>query len=111
MSGKLRDYYVYAVLLSDDVLDEPRFRDANPSYRVGMPCVYIGMTGLQPRTRLAKHKRGELSNRFVELYGERVIPVTEFFEKHSKMEYDAAKCVENDLAEMLRNAGYGVWQA
>ena len=95
MSGKLRDYYVYAVLLSDGVLDEPR----------------IGMTGLQPRARLAKHKRGELSNRFVELYGERVIPVTEFFEKHSKMEYDAAKCVENDLAEMLRNEGYGVWQA
>ena len=39
---------VYIVELSKEVLNEPRFRRANQGYRLGFPCVYVGMTGLLP---------------------------------------------------------------
>ena len=46
-------YSVYVVELSLDVLDEARFRRANPGYAWGKPCVYVGMTGLSPDVRFA----------------------------------------------------------
>ncbi len=33
------------------------------------PCVYVGMTGLDPDERFDKHKAGIKSNRFVRVYG------------------------------------------
>ena len=65
---------VYVVELSKEVLNEPRFRKANQEYRLGFPCVYVGMTGLPPDVRFDKHKAGIQSNRFVMLYGLRLMP-------------------------------------
>ena len=48
-------YHVYVIELSKEVLDEPRFRKSNPNYREGQPCVYVGMTGLDPDVRFDKH--------------------------------------------------------
>ena len=107
---KLREcHHVYVVELSADVLFEPKFRNANPDYRPGKPCVYVGMTGLDPDLRFDRHKAGIQSNPFVFKYGERLLP--ELYEDHNPMPYEDAKYMEVDLAIRLREAGYGVWQA
>jgi hypothetical protein len=49
-------YYVYVVVLEDTVWNEARFRRANPDYRFDKPCVYVGMTGLDPDLRFDRHK-------------------------------------------------------
>ena len=97
------------VLLSKDVLFEPRFKRCNPDYDPEKPCVYVGMTGLDPDTRFDKHKAGIRSNRFVERYGLRLVP--ELYACYNPMPYDAACEMEVELAIGLREAGYGVWQA
>lgn len=38
-SSASHHHSVYVVELSKDVLQEPRFRKANPDYLPGMPCV------------------------------------------------------------------------
>jgi hypothetical protein len=102
-------YHVYVVELSRDVLYEPRFRKANPGYMVGKPCVYVGMTGLDPDVRFDKHKAGIQSNRFVRDYGVRLRP--DLYEVFNPMPYDAARDMEVELGIGLREKGYGVWQA
>ncbi len=100
---------VYVVLLSLDVLDEPRFRKCNLDYAFGKPCVYVGMTGLSPDVRFDKHKAGIQANRFVTQYGVRLLP--ELYEVYNPMPYDAARDMEVELAISLQEKGYGVWQA
>ena len=56
------------------MLREPRFLRANPDYMHRRPCVYVGMTGLSPDERFDKHKAGIKSNKFVRLYGLRLLP-------------------------------------
>ena len=90
------------------MLNEPRFRKANQDYRLGFPCVYVGMTGLSPDVRFDKHKAGIQANRFVQLYGERLLP--KLYEVYNPMPYDAARDMEVELAIALREKGYGVWQ-
>ena len=102
-------HHVYVVALSPAVLDETRFRKANPDYVDGKPCVYVGMTGLDPDLRFDKHKAGIQSNRFVFTYGTRLMP--ELYDVYNPMPYTAACEMEVELAIALREAGYGVWQA
>ncbi len=99
---------VYIVELSKEVLNEPRFRRANATYRLGFPCVYVGMTGLSPDVRFDKHKAGIQSNKFVRLYGLRLLP--QLYEVYNPMPYDGARDMEVELAIALRAKGYGVWQ-
>ena len=99
---------VYVVELSKDVLDERRFRKANPDYDPAKPCVYVGMTGLSPDDRFDKHKAGIKSNKYVRLYGLRLLP--ELFEAYNPMPYEGAREMEVELAIGLREEGYGVWQ-
>ena len=63
---------VYVIELSKDVFYEPKFKRCNPDYISGKPCVYVGMTGLDPDVRFDKHKAGIQSNRFVREYGLRL---------------------------------------
>ncbi len=102
-------HHVYVIELSPDVLYEPRFKKANPDYVSGQPCVYVGMTGLNPDLRFDKHKAGIQSNRFVTAYGLRLLP--ELYECYNPMPYHGACEMEVELAVSLREAGYGVWQA
>src|ERR1700754_3989134 len=56
VAAKRRHHHsVYVVLLSKDVLFEPRFLRCNPDYDPAKPCVYVGMTGLDPDTRFHQH--------------------------------------------------------
>jgi hypothetical protein len=102
-------HHVYVVLLSKDVLYEAKFRKCNPDYDPAQPCVYVGMTGLDPDSRFDKHKAGVRANRYVQKYGQRLLP--ELYECYNPMPYDAARDMEVELAIALREAGYGVWQA
>jgi hypothetical protein len=102
-------HHVYVVELDDRVWNELRFRKANPEYRLGMPFVYVGMTGLDPDVRFDKHKAGIQANRFVQVYGQRLVPA--LYEVFNPMPYQAACDMEVELAIALREEGYGVWQA
>lgn len=102
-------HHVYVVELSDEVWTEQRFRRANPDYLFNRPCVYVGMTGLDPDLRFDRHKAGIQANRFVQVYGLRLLP--ELFEVYNPMPYRAAAEMEVELAIGLREAGYAVWQA
>ena len=102
-------YHVYVVELANEVLDESRFRKANPGYKPGKPCVYVGMTGLDPDVRFDKHKAGIQANRYVQRFGVRLLP--EIYQAYNTMSYDDARDMEVELAIDLREGGYGVWQA
>lgn len=102
-------HHVYVIELSRDVLYEARFMKANPDYQTGRACVYVGMTGLNPDVRFDKHKAGIQGNRFVLLYGLRLLP--HLYEIYNPMPYHAACDMEVEVAIGLRESGYGVWQA
>lgn len=102
-------YHVYVIELSKDVLYEPKFKRCNPDYEFGKPCVYVGMTGLDPDVRFDKHKAGIQSNRYVQAYGLRLLP--KLYEAYNPMPYKGAQEMEVELGIGLREAGYGVWQA
>jgi hypothetical protein len=104
-----QNHHVYVIELSKDVLLERRFIKSNPSYKEGLPCVYVGMTGLDPDIRFDKHKAGIQSNRFVKEYGLWLLP--HLYQQHNPMPYEDARYMEVDLAIRLREGGYGVWQA
>lgn len=101
-------HHVYVVELDDRVWNEPRFRKANLDHRLGMPFVYVGMTGLDPDVRFDKHKAGIQANRFVQAYGLRLVP--SLYAMYNPMPYRGACEMEVELAIALREAGYGVWQ-
>ena len=106
---KHQHYSVYVIELSPEVLQRGRFRRSNPGYDATKPCVYVGMTGLDPDVRFDKHKAGIQANRFVLQYRLRLLP--QLYEVYNPMPYAAAKEMEVELAIGLREAGYGVWQA
>jgi hypothetical protein len=107
--GSRNHYNVYVIELSRDVLLEARFRKSNPNYIDGKPCVYVGMSGLDPDVRFDKHKAGIQSNRYVQLFGLRLLP--DLYEAYNPMAYEAARDMEVELGILLREAGFGVWQA
>ena len=102
-------HHVYVVLLAEQVWNEPAFRQANPQHDIVKPCLYVGMTGLDPDLRFDRHMAGVQANRFVLKYGVRLMP--ELYEFYNPMPYDAARDMEVELAIGLREAGYAVWQA
>ena len=103
-------FYVYVVLLSEEVRLHRKFTNANPQYERGSACVYVGMTGLDPDTRFDKHKAGIKANTYVKLYGERLMPEL-VADLKQPMSYADAKYMEVDVAIKLRELGYAVWQA
>lgn len=109
MARRKPHHHVYVVELSKDVLNEPRFRKNNPGYIDGKPCVYVGMTGLDPDLRFDRHKAGIQSNAYVFKYGLRLLP--DLYEGFNPMRYKDAVDKEVEVAIDLRSAGFGVWQA
>ena len=100
---------VYVVELSKEILSVKKFINSNPGYVAGMPCVYVGMTGLDPDVRFDNHKAGIRSNKYVTHFGIRLM--TELCEPLNPMPYGDAQYMEVDLAIRLREQGFGVWQA
>jgi predicted GIY-YIG superfamily endonuclease len=102
-------HHVYVIELSRDVLLETKFRKNNPGYVDGKPCVYVGMTGLDPDVRFDKHRAGIQANAYVFKYGVRLLP--DLYEGFNPMRYEAAVEKEIEIGIDLRSAGFGVWQA
>jgi hypothetical protein len=100
---------VYVVELDLAVMREHRFARANPGWNLARPCVYVGMTGLTPELRFARHKAGAKANRYVRRYGLRLLP--ELYAYANPMPRAAAQQMEIEIAEGLRADGYAVWQA
>lgn len=86
--SRRKHHHVYVVELSKDVLFEPRFRRNNPNYIDGKPCVYVGMTGLDPDVRFDKHKAGIQANSYVQKYGLCLLP--DLYEAFNPMGYEEA---------------------
>ena len=53
--ARRKHYHVYVVELSSDVLLNARFMRSNPDFQPGKPCVYVGMTRLDPDVWFDKH--------------------------------------------------------
>jgi len=107
LENKKLHHNVYVVELSKEVLKIKKFMDANPKYIKGKPCVYVGMTGLEPNARFNKHKLGIKSNTYVQKYGIKLLP--NLYEKFNPMTFNDAESKEKEIAEDLRNNGYCVW--
>ena len=100
---------VYVIELDPVVLNFVRFRNANPNRDMLKPCVYVGMTGLTPEARFAKHKAGIRANSYVQRFGLRLLP--RLYAYANPMPYEAARDMEVELAIALQEEGYAVWQA
>jgi len=84
--ARRKRYHVYVVELSNDVRHNARFMRSNPGYQPGKPCVYVGMTGLDPDVRFDKHKAGIQANRYVQEFGQRLMP--ELYALYNPLTYD-----------------------
>jgi len=107
--ARRKHYHVHVVELSSHVLLNARFMRSNPDYQPGKPCVYVGMTGLDPDVLFDKHKAGIQANRYVQEYGQRLSP--QIYALYNPLSYDEARNLEVELGIDLRDGGFGVWQA
>jgi predicted GIY-YIG superfamily endonuclease len=97
---------VYVVLLDPAVGKLRSVRAANPKRDSKKPCIYVGMSGLDPEERFANHKAGIKAASVVTRYGIRLLP--ELYAHLNPMPFGAAVQMEQDLADDLRRAGYTV---
>jgi hypothetical protein len=99
---------VYVIELDKDVLQFDEFIKANPNYKDGMPCLFVGETRHSPKRRFNYHLVGYKSHEFVRRYAKRLAP--EYYASMNPVSCKQAKEVEDHLAKKLRAMGYGVWQ-
>ena len=97
---------VYLVLLAPAAARLRTVRAVNPNRDRKKPCVYVGMTGLDPAERFENHKQGIKLASVGKRYGLRLLP--ELYAHLNPMPFEAAVQMEMDLAEDLRRAGYTV---
>jgi hypothetical protein len=105
-SAASHHHHVYVVLLSPKAARLRAVLSANPGRDPTKPCVYVGMTGLDPGERFQNHKSGVKAARVVKLYGVRLMP--ELYAVFNPMPFEAALRMEMELAEDLRAQGYTV---
>lgn len=98
---------LYIITLHPDVLERREFREANPDYIEGMPCVYVGITVHDPGDRYQQHKTGYRSSKYPREYG--VELAQELMEGFIGMGL-AEREKESELADWLRRQGCAVWQ-
>ena len=100
-------YSIYAIELDRGVEKKAAFRKRNPG---GMTagCLYVGLTGLTPEKRFARHRAGMQSGRYVSDYGVRLR--LDLVEGFSRLPFPIAAFMESKLAAWLRAQGFGVWQ-
>ena len=101
-------FNVYVIELDEAVWSDRRFRAANPHTEEPKRCLYVGMTGRDPRERFLQHKRGYKACRYARQYGKWLRH--RMFRKYNPMTYEDACDMEVRLARDLRRRGYAVWQ-
>ena len=105
---KTPHHHVYVIELDESVLKDKNYVLANPDRDPHLSCLYVGMTGLNPKLRLKNHKAGYKGNKYVRKYGLHLLP--SLYEYYNPMTYAQAQAREKELAEELRAQGYAVWQ-
>ena len=117
----LANHKVYAFYISDGVLDKPKFKEANPKYIMGKPCIYVGMTGKSIQDRYDEHTNPQNENykkgsKWMKKYGVRNFSDALALEvlNHpniSKENLTFGEALQNEklYGEWLRVQGYGVW--
>lgn len=108
MKSPAKRFSVYVIALDKEVLKHKKFCDQNPQYRLGKPCVYVGMTALTPDERFSNHKNNKKSNKYARKYGKYLR--RKLYEKYNPMTYEEAGRRERLLAAELRRKGYAVYQ-
>ena len=99
---------LYVITLDPDVLWDRDFRQQNPGYAEGMPCVYVGMTVHEPGDRFEQHMLGYRSSKYPHRYGvELAQELLDGFDVDAGLS-DAER--EAALADWLRRQGFAVWQ-
>jgi predicted GIY-YIG superfamily endonuclease len=73
----------------------------------GKAGYYVGMTGLTPEIRLARHLSGVKAARVVTRCGVRLVPT--LYEHLNPLTYEDAVRLEVELAESLRKRGFQVF--
>src|ERR1041384_59956 len=87
-------HHVFGVLLDPCVAKNRKGLSENPRRDPAKPCLYVGMTGLQPEERFWNHKNGEKAARLVQKFGIRLLP--ELFEHLNPMPFEAAAQMEKE---------------
>ena len=107
MSGEANGWTVYVIALKKTVLNDPRFREANPHWQDNPPCVYVGLTFRTADERFEQHKMGIHSARIVRKFGKHVRA------KDCKclrpMSRKTAEKHEAKHAQLFREKGFAVW--
>jgi len=98
---------LYVITLDPEVLWDRDFRQANPNYIEGMPCVYVGMTVQEPGDRFQQHMVGYRSSKYPREYGtELALDLMDGFQAEGLRDEER----EAALADWLRRQGCAVWQ-
>lgn len=103
-------FRVYVIRLADSVWQVGKYRKANPQYLDhDLPHAYVGSTAEDPEKRLAKHKAGgRTASNVVKAHGLDLMP--EVTADIPPMKFrDEAERREEELAQELRDRGWGVW--
>ena len=98
---------LYVIRLDDAVLQERKFRERNPDYRPGKPCVYVGQTSLDPETRFQQHQDRYKASRIAIRYGKYLMKRK--YKHLNPVPAAEAEDREEALAVALQRKGYGVW--
>ena len=98
---------LYVITLDPEVLWIKEFRQENPNYIEGMPCVYVGMTIHEPGDRFQQHMVSYRSSKYPREYGtELALDLMEGFDGTGLKDEER----EIALAVWLRRQGCAVWQ-
>ena len=98
---------LYVITLEPEVLWIKEFRQENPGYIEGMPCVYVGITIHDPGDRFEQHRAGYRSSKYPRKYGvELALELIEGFDGEGLSDNER----EVALADWLRDQGCAVWQ-
>ena len=98
---------LYVITLHPQVLTCRDFRNANPAYIEGMPCVYVGITIHDPGDRYRQHKSGYKCCKYARKFGvELALDLIDGFDEAGLSDEQR----ERALAAWLRGQGYAVWQ-
>jgi hypothetical protein len=116
MSSTKKTYSIYVIELNPNVLKIKKFREKNPDYIEGKPCVYVGYTDKTPEERFAEHKAGmrkgplRWHNTYAKNFGTRLKPRLFKYQNSQNMSQPEAKDMEIEKARRLRKRGYAIWQ-
>lgn len=101
-----KHHNVYVIKLDKKIAKINAVRKLNPKRRSWKPCVYVGLTGLDPEVRFENHKKGYKSSKWVKKYAIKLLP--KLYKRYNPMIYEKAVRMEVKLAEKLKKKGYTV---